>query len=171
MRAFKISRSSKRHLPADILKEVEERGEVNLKIKTNDEIEISAKDEENGGAEWIAEQVIKALIYGFEPKHAYKLFSDEYFIETVDLESAFRRKEKGIERAKSRIIGEGGKAKKKLEELSDTHIMVSNLTNNVSIIGKFQGLQNAKEAIIRLLEGSPHESVYRFLESQNTAEN
>ncbi len=167
MRVFKISKTSKKLLNREVLKEVEQRGGVLLAINKADEVEITANEEENGGAEWIAEQVVRALIYGFEAKYAYKLFSDEYFLETIDLNNAFRRKEKGIERAKSRIIGEAGTARKKLEELSETHIMVSNSTDNVSILGKFEELQNAKEAIIRLLEGSPHESVYRFLESKN----
>ena len=166
MRVFKISRTSKKLLTKEVLAQIEERGEVKVIVRF-DEIEINAKDEDNGGAEWIAEQVVKAIVYGFEPKHAYKLFNDEYFFETIDLSGAFRRKEKGITRGKSRIIGEGGKARKKLEELSETNIMVSNATDNVSIIGKFQNSQNVKEAIMRLLEGSPHESVYRFLESKN----
>ncbi len=169
MRVLKISRASRKLLNAKVLKEIEQRGEVNVKVNTADEVEITAAGE-NGGQEWIAEQVIRAVVYGFEPKHAFKLFSDEYFIETIDLETAFRRKEKNIERAKARIIGEGGKARKKLEELSETHIMVSNATDNVSIIGKFEDLQKAKEAILRLVEGAGHEGVYRFLESKNNKE-
>ncbi|MFH0712963.1 MAG: KH domain-containing protein [Candidatus Micrarchaeota archaeon] len=165
MRVFKLSKTAKKVFDAKLLREIEERGAVALVVK-EDEVEITANDEENGGAEWIAEQVIKALVYGFEPKHAFKLFNDEYFLETIDLENAFHRKEKDVKRAKSRIIGEGGKARKNLEQLSDTHILVSNLTDNVTILGKFQDLQNAKEAIIRLLEGSPHESVYKFLENK-----
>ena len=166
MRMLKISKASTTLLNAKIVKEIEEKGEVKVKIIQNGELEITAVEEDKGGNEWIAEQVIRAVVYGFEPKHAFKLFSDEYFIETVDLESAFHRKEKNIQRAKSRIIGEGGKARKKLEELSGTYIKVSNATDNVSIIGKFTDLQNAKEAILRLIEGSGHESVYRFLENK-----
>ncbi|MDP3741753.1 MAG: KH domain-containing protein [Candidatus Micrarchaeota archaeon] len=166
MRLFKISKSSKRLLDAKTLKLIEERGEVKVKINKDDELEIEANDEDKGGNEWIAEQVLKAIVYGFESKQAFKLFDDQYFIEIIDLDAAFRRKEKDITRAKSRIIGEGGKARKKLEELSGTSIMVSNSTNNVSIIGPFEDLQNAKEAIIRLVEGAAHEGVYRFLESK-----
>ncbi len=165
MRVFQISIASKKVLEAKIVKELEERAEVAIKIK-GDEVEILSP-EENGGKEWITEQVLKALVYGFKPKQAFKLLSDEYFIETIDLAAAFHRKEKKIENAKARIIGEGGKARKKLEELSNTYIMVSNATDNVSIIGTFQDLQNAKEAVLRLLEGSPHESVYKFLELKN----
>ncbi len=166
MRLLKLSKTSKRIFDKKLLAEIEQRGEVKLEINGDNELEITAS-EEKGGNEWIAEQAIKALVYGFEPKQAFKLFSDEYFIETIDLQNAFRRKEKDIKRAKSRIIGESGKARKKLEELSSTHIVVSNNTNNVSIIGKYEDLQNCKEAILRLLEGAGHEGVYRFLESKN----
>ncbi|MFH1246935.1 MAG: KH domain-containing protein [Candidatus Micrarchaeota archaeon] len=166
MRIYKISKSSYKLFNAQLLKEIEERGEVKLKINQDDEIEITAVDEDKGGNEWIVEQVIKAIVYGFEPKHAFKLFDDQYFIETIDLDAAFRKKEKDILRTKSRIIGEGGKARKKLEELSGTNIMVSNATNNVSIIGPYIDLQNAKEAILKLAEGATHETVYRFLDSK-----
>lgn len=166
MRLFKLSRSAKKLLNSKLLKEIEETGEVKLKITGDDELCIEAPDDK-GGNEWIAEQVVKALIYGFEPKHAFKLFNDEYFIETINLEDAFHRKEKNILRAKARIIGEGGKARKKLEELSGAHILVSNVTDNVSIVGKYEDLQNVKEAILRLLEGAGHEGVYRFLEGKN----
>ena len=165
MRAFKVSKTTAEQLNRKTLKEIEEKGEVKIKITKDNEIEVTSP-EENGGKEWAAELVLKALVYGFETKHAFKLFSEEYFIETIDLENAFRRKAKNIERAKARIIGERGSARKKLEELSDTNIRVSNNTNNVSIIGRYEDLQNAKEAILRLLEGAPHESVYRFLESK-----
>ncbi len=162
MRVFPVS--NKALFDAKLLGEIEKRGEVKLKI-TGNELHISSPDE-NGGKEWIAEQVVKAVVYGFEQKHAFKLFSDDYFIEAIDLSLAFRRREKNIERAKARIIGEGGKVRKKLEELSGTFIKVSNNTHNVSIIGTFEYLRNAKEAIMRILEGAPHESVYRFLESK-----
>lgn len=165
MRILKFSRASAKLLTKQIIKEIEERGEVSVKVNKNNEVEITAEDEK-GGNEWIAEQVIRAIFYGFESKHAYKLFSDEYFIDTIDLQSAFRRKETNIQRAKSRIIGEGGKARKKLEALSGAHIVVSNTTDNVSIIGKYKELQNAREAVLRLIEGAGHEGVYRFLENK-----
>ncbi|MBI4406321.1 RNA-processing protein [Candidatus Micrarchaeota archaeon] len=162
VRVFPVSNS--RAFDERTVKQIEERGEVKLKIKKN-ELEISSP-EENGGKEWVAEQVVKAIVYGFEPKQAFKLFLDEYFFEVVDLGLAFHRKEKSIERAKARIIGEEGKVRKKLEELSGAFIKVSNNTDNVSIIGAFEDLRNAKEAVLRIIEGAPHEAVYRFLESR-----
>lgn len=165
MRIFSIPLARKKAITQQLVKDIEKRGEVEIKFKAGAAHITSL--EEDGGKEWIAEQVIEAVIDGFEPKQAFKLFSDEFFIERIDLSLAFRRKEKSIERIKARIIGTEGKARKKLEEESGTFIAVSNAKDIVSIIGHFEDLQNAKEAILRLMEGANHESVYRFLAEKN----
>ncbi len=165
MRYFPVPLSRKKILTPKLIKDIEANGEVKIK-HAKDGVEI-VSEEDDGGKEWIAERVVDAAIEGFEPKRAFKLFSDEFYIEKIDLTLAFRRKEKSIDRAKARIIGAEGKARKKLEEESDTFIAVSNAHDTVSIIGRYEDIQNAKEAILRLMEGATHESVYRFLAMQN----
>ena len=98
-----------------LLKDVENRGNVSLKISEDGEVEIDG----SGGEEWIAEQVLMALSYGFKPKSAFKLFGDDYFIEIIDLGEACHHSEKLLKRCKARVIGTEGKAKKRVEELSE----------------------------------------------------
>ena len=117
--------------------------------------------EGEGGDVWITEQAIKALDYGFSPNIAFKLFNDNFFLDMLDLELIFRGNKKTINRYKGRVIGLEGKIKKHIEELSHSYISVSG--NKVFIIGEFEDLKNAKEAIMRILEGSEHSSVFSFL--------
>ena len=163
MRVLRTSKKRVGTLKTSVIREIEERGEVKISVDKEGDVEISGND---GGHEWIAEQVIKAILEGFLPAKAYKLFSDEVFLDIVDLDASFYRKDNQIERAKSRIIGEAGSAKKKLEELTGTFRNVSS-KNQVAIIGTFEELKLAKEAILRILEGAPHTSVYKYLENQN----
>ncbi|MFH1107400.1 MAG: KH domain-containing protein [Candidatus Micrarchaeota archaeon] len=117
-----------------------------------------------GGDEWIARQVVSALDVGFPLQKAFKLFNDNFFLEVVDLELAVRNP-KSVKRFKGRIIGEGGRAKKTIEELSGAYLSVSG--GKVFILGQFDDLQLAKEAVLRLLEGRMHSTVFAFLERQN----
>ena len=117
-----------------------------------------------GGDVWAAQQVLKALDYGFLPQRAFKLFNDNYFVEVLDL-GMLLRNDKAVTRYKGRIIGSEGKAKKALEELSDAYIAVSG--NSVVLIGTFEDLRDVKQAIMLLLEGATNHSVFAFLERRN----
>lgn len=143
-----------------LLKQVERKGDVKIKIDADGNLEIFGE----GGTVWAAEQVIKAINYGFLPQHAFKLFSDNYFLEIVDLELVLSN-QKAIERYKGRIIGAGGKAKATITELTGAYLAISG--NKVAVLGEFDDLQLAKEGILRLLEGSPHTGVYSYLEKKN----
>ena len=143
-----------------LLRDVENRGNVKLEISKDGEIKISGV----GGEEWIAEQVLIALSYGFKPRQAFKLFGDDYFIELINLDEACHHSEKLVKRCLSRVIGTDGKAKKRLEELSEAFISVQD--NVVAILGEFENLRMAKEAVFRITEGAEHSSVYAYLEGQ-----
>ncbi|MDX1533675.1 MAG: KH domain-containing protein, partial [Nitrosopumilaceae archaeon] len=73
-----------------------------------------------------------------------------------------------VERIKGRIIGEGGKARKNMENLSGTSISVYGRT--VAIIGDVTKLKIAVDAISSLSSGSMHGSVYNKLESARRRE-
>jgi len=143
-----------------LLKEIEQRGKVKLAV---DEREVSIDGE--GGQEWVVEQILKALGYGFLAKQAYKLFSDQYFMDVINLQDAFRGNQKKMVRYKARVIGAQGTAKKKLQELSGAHLAVT--ADQIAILGEFDDLKSAKEAILRLLEGAEHNGVYAYLEKEN----
>jgi len=140
-----------------VLKRIASELEVEIKLVDGD-IEI----EGDGGAVWVANMVVNAINYGFAPEKAYKLFDDEYYLEVIDLDTFFDRSEKLVERYLARVIGQEGKAKKVLEDLSEAHISV--WEHKIAIIGTFEELHDAREAINRLLQGSTHAGVYSYLE-------
>ncbi|MBI5229198.1 RNA-processing protein [Candidatus Micrarchaeota archaeon] len=145
-----------------VLKEIEKKAAVRLSLE-EDSVRIEALSEEkNGSLEWIAEQVLKAISYGFKPQHAFKLFREDYFLEEMDLALMLHGSKKAIERYKGRIIGSEGKAKKIIEELSGSWISISG--DRIALVGRYDELMDAKEAVTRLIEGSQHASVYEFLE-------
>jgi ribosomal RNA assembly protein len=65
-------------------------------------------------------------------------------------------------RLKGRVIGESGKSRKTIEDLSDTQISVYGKT--IGIIGEAENTNMAKKAIDMLLTGAPHSTVFRILE-------
>jgi ribosomal RNA assembly protein len=142
-----------------VLRTISERLGVDAAYKDGS-VEIDGE----GGAEWVAAMVVSAINLGFEPAKAYKLFSDNYYLEIIDLDLYFARNEKLIERYAARVIGLEGKSKRVIEELSDAYISV--WEHKIGIIGTFEDLSGAREAVNRLLQGSTHAGVFAFLEKQ-----
>ena len=101
--------------------------------------------------------IIRAISRGFNPEIALKLLDDDYSFEMIDIEE-FSRNKRDLIRIKSRLIGTEGRARKHLEELTNTSIVVYGKT--VSIIGKVEDLFIARESIEGLLRGSKHSNVY-----------
>lgn len=99
--------------------------------------------------------VVKAIARGFAPVRAMKIFNGMQ-LEIIKLD------EKAAKRIKSRIIGTNGKARRRIEYLSDC--MISVYGNTVSIIGMPEKIFNAKKAIEMLVQGANHNTVYVFLE-------
>ncbi len=106
--------------------------------------------------------VVKAIGRGFDGKTALTLFTDDTFLEIIDLKDVFRGNRNAIRRQKARLIGTEGSARKRLEELTGTKIRIYGDT--VAIIGDYDGIKMAERAIFELLEGSPHTVVFRHLE-------
>ncbi len=109
-------------------------------------------------------QVIRAIGRGFDEKSALELFSDDRYLDIIDLRDLLPKRN-DRRRQKARLIGTGGSVRKKLETLTDTHIRVYGDT--VAIIGDAEGITLAHRAIIELAgEGRPHSVVFRELELQ-----
>lgn len=109
-----------------------------------------------------AKDVVTAIGRGFSPEHAFRLIRNEDFmLDIIDLRAIFGRSESDIRRVKGRIIGMEGKTRRIIEELTDTNICVYGHT--VSIIGDIEQVQAAREAIQMLINGSPHNIVYKVL--------
>ncbi len=108
-----------------------------------------------------AKDLVLAIGRGFSPSRAFSLFNDDYSFDIVDLHDYFGKNEAEIRRVDGRIIGREGKARRNLEELTGTLISVSGHT--VSIIGTFESVSMAKNALEKLIEGRQHGTVYKFL--------
>ena len=106
-------------------------------------------------------QVIKAFGRGFEIKDALNLLDDDYGLEIISLPDVIKS-EKRMKIVKSRIIGTRGKTKKIIEDLTETKIAVQGKT--VSILGKWDKINLSKEAVMKLIDGSSHQTLYRWLE-------
>ena len=109
------------------------------------------------------ESIILAIGRGFSPEHSMKLLNDNNDLFIFNIHDYVSKKESHVRRLKSRIIGTEGKTKRVLEELTDSYISVYGHT--VSIITDFVSMDIAKRAIDKLLSGSKHATVYRFIES------
>jgi len=62
---------------------------------------------------------------------------------------------------KGRVIGSEGKMRRLLEEMTDARVSVYGST--ISMIGEFESVTAARQAIEMLLKGKQHSSVYKFL--------
>lgn len=109
-----------------------------------------------------AREVITAIGRGFSPDRAFRLIRDEdAALQVIDLREIFGRSESELQRVKGRIIGQEGKTRRIIEELTDAEISVHGHT--VSIIANSDEMEIAREAVQMLLRGSQHSRVYNFL--------
>ncbi len=105
--------------------------------------------------------VITAIGRGFNPELAQLLLKHDYSFEIIDI-TEFLRGKSHLKRIKGRVIGEEGKARRTIEDLTNCHISVFGKT--IAIIGPVEFSLVAKKAVEMLLKGSPHSNVYRMLE-------
>lgn len=110
-----------------------------------------------------ARDIVTAIGRGFSPQRAFRLFTDGQMIEVVDLKEALGDSRNQLLRVKGRIIGENGKTRKIIEKLTGTAVSVYGHT--VSVIGEYDEILVAKEAIAMLVKGAMHGAVYKYLNS------
>ncbi|MFA4946398.1 MAG: KH domain-containing protein [Candidatus Micrarchaeia archaeon] len=137
-----------------------------IKAGTGVDVEVSSDGSVSFAGEpdkaWAAEQVCRAIGYGFQPRQALKLLGDDYYLDVIHLKDVYSRKAKKVKRYKARVIGSGGKVKNNLQELSGAWVSI--YEDDVALLGKFEDLQTAKAAVYKILEGAEHSTVYAFLE-------
>ena len=115
-----------------------------------------------------AMEIVTAIGRGFSPENAMTLLKGENTLHVIDLREFAGKSSSNVERIKGRIIGEGGRARRNMENLSGTLISVYGKT--VSIIGDAKKLRLAVDAISSISSGSIHGSVYTKLENANRKE-
>ena len=110
-----------------------------------------------------AVEIVTAIGRGFSPQNAMKLIREDNLLHVMDLREFAGKSPQQIERIKGRIIGEGGRARVNMENLTNTSICVYGKT--VSIIGEATQIKVVVSAISSISSGSKHGSVYGKLEA------
>lgn len=111
-----------------------------------------------------ARDIVTAIGYGFSPERAFRLLDEDQVLIVIDLKQYVGPSENHLTRIKGRIIGEEGRARKNLEEMTGTHISIYD--DYVAIIGDYESANAARDAILMLIEGKQHSTVYRHLERE-----
>ncbi|WP_460126195.1 KH domain-containing protein [Stetteria hydrogenophila] len=109
-----------------------------------------------------AAEVVKAIAYGFPPEKAMRLLDEDQILVVVDLKQLVGDSPNHLKRVKGRIIGEGGRAKRTIEQMTGTDIVVGDY--HVAIIGDYERAMAARQAVEMLIEGRMHSTVYRHLD-------
>ena len=106
------------------------------------------------------DKVISAIRVGFKFEDAIKIITEDWEYLMIDVKRAAEKKANHLLRMLSRVIGEKGKAKNKLGELTKAKIIIDD--RFVHILGDKISSQAAYESIRKLIRGSPHSSVFNF---------
>ncbi|MEA3378766.1 MAG: KH domain-containing protein [Nanoarchaeota archaeon] len=148
------------------------KGEIKKKIenKANVIIDVDSKEGdviisgEDSFVLYITKDVVSAIGRGFAPKDALKLFQEGCIFDILNITEYVGKSKKGQRRIRGRVIGSEGKARKMIEDLTDTKIIIYHKT--VGIIGEVEKVSIARRAVDMLLSGAPHGNVYRWLENK-----
>lgn len=134
----------------------------NAKIKLNEEVGIDCAD---ALMAMRVKEVIRAFGRGFDLKDATNLLDESFVLETINTRDFAGKSEKRQFVLKGRVIGREGKMLDFIEKNAEVKISIYGKT--ISIVGMWQNVQNAKQAVEKLLSGAKHSSVYRFLEEHS----
>ena len=113
--------------------------------------------------EYLVEQVLRAVDFGFDVEDALFLVNDDFVLEFIDVKSHTRRK--NLKDVRARLIGTSGKARKTIENLTGAVIVIQG--NRVGVIVDAEHLTAVVQAIESLIQGAKHGNVFAYLEKQN----
>jgi ribosomal RNA assembly protein len=147
----------------ETMREIEEQAEVRLDIDSESgKVRIEKVGDPVLGLK--GPDIVKAIGRGFSPEDALTLLDDDMMMfEIVDLDAATRNKN-DLRRYKGRLIGEDGRTRELMEELTGASIAIYGST--LSIIGGPEEVGAVREATEMILDGAPHGAVYSFLEEK-----
>jgi ribosomal RNA assembly protein len=148
----------------ETMREIERRAEVRLDIDSESgSVAVDAVGDPVTGM--VAPDVVRAVGRGFPPESALSLLDDEMrMFDLIDVEAATRNKN-DLQRQKGRLIGEDGRTRELMEELTGADVVIYGST--LGIIGDPEEVQAVRRAAEMLLDGAPHGAVYGFLERKH----
>lgn len=145
----------------EIKKEIEETTKVSIKVDSKEgDVFLEGED---GLSLYTAREVVKAIGRGFNPEIAKRLLKPDYVYDQINIQD-YAKTKNALQRLKGRVIGSEGKSRKNIESLTGCSLMVFGKT--ISIIGQSAWVPIARHAIGMLLQGSPHSTVYNWLEKK-----
>jgi ribosomal RNA assembly protein len=148
----------------ETMREIERRAEVRLDIDSETgSVAIDSVGDPVTGI--VAPDVVRAVGRGFKPDAALSLLDDEMrMFDLIDLDDATRNKN-DLKRQKGRLIGENGRTRELMEELSGAEVVIYGTT--LGIIGQPEEVETVRRATEMILDGAPHGAVYSFLERKH----
>ena len=146
-----------------VRRRIEQLTNVKLEIDSEGSVTIrSPTESEDPVLAWKARDIVKAIARGFSPKNALSLVDEDMMLIVISLRESVGSSQNQLKRVAGRIIGENGRTRRVIEQVTETKIAIYGRT--VSIIGMNPGLDYARRAIDMLIGGAPHSAVYSRLE-------
>ena len=144
---------------------LEQQFEVSINIDSKSgEVVITGED---SAKRYVLSLVLQAINYGFSPEHAM-ILEDEYnVLDVIDVKQQVRDQHR-LKVVMGRVIGQEGRTRKLIEEITNCHVTVKD--HYVGVIGKFENVQLVHEALQMLIKGASHKSFYGYLERNKVSQ-
>jgi RNA-binding protein PNO1 len=136
---------------------------MNLKTK---KVELkTTKETEDEGALQKSADFVQAFLLGFEVQDAVALLRlDDLYLECFEVKDVKQTlKGEHMSRGIGRLAGKSGKTKFTIENATRTRIVIAD--QHIRILGSFQNIKIARDALCNLILGSPPGKVYSKLRS------
>jgi ribosomal RNA assembly protein len=148
----------------ETMREIESRSEVRLDIDSESG-SVAIESVGDPVTALVAPDIVRAIGRGFDPETALSLLDDDLRrFELIDL-SDKTRNDNDLRRQKGRLIGEDGRTRELMEELSGADVVIYGST--LGIIGGPDEVEAVRRATGMILDGAPHGAVYSFLEEKH----
>jgi ribosomal RNA assembly protein len=148
----------------ETMREIEDRAEVRLDIDS----ETGSVKVEKVGDPIVGlkgPEIVKAIGRGFKPDDALKLLDDDMvMLDVIDIAAATRNRNE-LKRQKGRLIGENGRTRELMEDLTGASVVIYGTT--LATIGGPEQVDAVREAAEMILDGAPHGTVYSYLERRH----
>ena len=115
--------------------------------------------------EFLVEKIVRAIDFGFNVDDALLLSNEDFVLEFIEVKEHTKRK--NLHDVRARLIGTGGKARKTIENLTGSEIVINN--NTVGVIVDADHLDSVVQGIESLIQGAKHGNVFSYLEKQNAS--
>jgi ribosomal RNA assembly protein len=148
----------------ETMREIESRSEVRLDIDSESG-SVAIESVGDPVTALVAPDIVRAIGRGFKPDAALSLLDDEMrMFDLIDI-SDKTRNDNDLRRQKGRLIGENGRTRELMEELSGADVVIYGST--IGMIGDPEEVEAVRRATGMILDGAPHGAVYSFLERKH----